>query len=65
MPTLECPVCGNPTEFHEDEVEAVEDGTTSCMSCRLEATRDGFLMEILGGEQEEFVEATIQEMEDE
>ena len=61
MPTLTCPACGEPAEFHEDEVDAVEDGEAFCLSCRLEIQQNGFFMGLLGGEHEELVEQMIGE----
>lgn len=48
-PEAPCPRCGKPTQFHDDEMEGVEDGSGACMQCRLELTESGYIMGIAMG----------------
>lgn len=63
-PILPCPYCGKATDFHEDEVERVEDGSAVCMSCGLRLEEANFVLEVVAGEHPDFVERMLREEED-
>jgi len=48
-PKAKCPRCGDVVDFHEDEMDAVADGSGVCMDCRLQLTEDGYILGIAMG----------------
>lgn len=52
---MPCPHCGKETDFHEDEVESVEDGSAVCLECGLEVTAAAAVVEALGGSMDHLI----------
>lgn len=64
-PRMACPQCGKPTDFHDDEVEQVEDGRAICLQCGLELAEANMVLEIVAGQHPELVEQILAEDEEE
>lgn len=58
-PIRACPQCGKPTNFHEDELEGVEDGRNICLQCGLELEEANMVLEIVAGKHPELVEEIL------
>lgn len=64
-PIMACPQCGKPTDFHEDEVEGVEDGRNICLQCGMELEEANFVLDVVAGKHPEFVERMLNDEEEE
>ena len=64
-PIRPCPYCRKQTDFHEDELERVEDGSAVCLQCGLEVAQAAFILEVVAGEHPQLVEAILEEDEEE
>ena len=58
-PIRPCPQCGKDTDFHEDELEGLEDGRTICLQCGLELTEANMILDIVAGKHPELVEEIL------
>ncbi len=54
-PIRPCPNCRKPTDFHEDEIERVEDGRAFCLQCGMEIAQSAFIMEMIAGEHDDLI----------
>lgn len=64
-PIMACPQCGKPTDFHEDEVEQVEDGRAICVQCGFALEEANFIIDVVAGKHPDFVENMNKEEEGE
>lgn len=60
-PILACPQCGKPTDFHDDEVEKVEDGSAICLQCGLELEEANMVLDIVAGKYPDLVQQILEE----
>ena len=58
-PVMPCPQCGKDTNFHEDEVEGVEDGRNICLQCGLDLEEANMVLDIVAGKHPELVEEIL------
>ena len=63
-PEAPCPECGKIVDFHEDEMEEVEDGIALCAECGMRVVENAFVAEVFAGEHDDLVEEIEQEGSD-
>lgn len=49
-PEMPCPDCGKIVDFHDEEVEGVEEKSIVCPTCRMHITEAAFIFEMAMGE---------------
>lgn len=58
-PVRPCPQCGKDTDFHESEIERVEDGRAICLQCGLELEEANMVLDMVAGKHPELVEEIL------
>lgn len=48
-PVRPCPGCGKDFNFHEDELEGVEDGRSICLDCGMELEMSWWVLDVVAG----------------
>lgn len=64
-PILPCPHCGKDTDFHDDEVEQVEEGSAVCVRCGMALEEANLAHEIVSGKHPELVEQIMSNRDEE